>query len=166
MLSQTYADQQNLHVGDHVKVGDKKFKVVGIAAAPLGGHLIRHLRPARASCRSSPTIRVESTSFRCGPTARIEVGSVASAIKQTFNGSQVTTAQDLAKQVSGSLVDAKNLSVKLGTALAIVALAAAFLIATPADPRLGQQAHPRDRNAQGARLAPVAGRSARSAASR
>ena len=42
----------------------------------------------------------------------------------------MTTAQDLANRVSGSLVDAKNLSNKLGTALAIVALGAAFLIAT------------------------------------
>jgi ABC-type antimicrobial peptide transport system permease subunit len=41
----------------------------------------------------------------------------------------VTTAEELADRVSGSLVDAKNLSGKLGTALAIVGLAAAFLIA-------------------------------------
>jgi ABC-type antimicrobial peptide transport system permease subunit len=42
----------------------------------------------------------------------------------------VTTAKDLADRVGGSLVDAKNLSNDLGTALAIVALAAAFLIAS------------------------------------
>ena len=42
----------------------------------------------------------------------------------------MTTAKDLADRVSGSLVDAKNLSGKLGTALAIVALVAAFLIAS------------------------------------
>jgi ABC-type antimicrobial peptide transport system permease subunit len=55
---------------------------------------------------------------------------VAAAIRSDFNGSQTTTTQDLANQVSGSLVDAKNLSSKLGTALAIVALAAAFGIAS------------------------------------
>ncbi len=42
----------------------------------------------------------------------------------------MTTAQDLADRVSGSLVDAKNLAGKLGTALAIVGLLAAFLIAS------------------------------------
>jgi putative ABC transport system permease protein len=42
----------------------------------------------------------------------------------------VTTAEDLADQVSGSLVDAQDLSDKLGLALAIVALGAAFLIAS------------------------------------
>ena len=59
-----------------------------------------------------------------------DVEEVAANIKKSFPGSEVTTAQDLADRVSGSLVDAKNLSSKLGTALAIVALIAAFGIAT------------------------------------
>jgi len=42
----------------------------------------------------------------------------------------VTTAEDLTARVSGSLVDARSLSDRLGTALSIVALAAAFLIAS------------------------------------
>ena len=47
-----------------------------------------------------------------------------------MSGASVTTASDLADRVGGSLNDAKNLSGKLGTALTIVALVAAFLIAT------------------------------------
>jgi ABC-type antimicrobial peptide transport system permease subunit len=58
-----------------------------------------------------------------------QVESVAKRIRSDFTGAQVTTAKNLADRVSGSLVDAKNLSSKLGTALAIVALVAAFLIA-------------------------------------
>jgi ABC-type antimicrobial peptide transport system permease subunit len=42
----------------------------------------------------------------------------------------VTTAEDLADRVSGSLLDAKNLTDRLGTALEIVGLAAAVLIAS------------------------------------
>src|SRR5438552_3896500 len=55
--------------------------------------------------------------------------AVAAAIKRSFSGASVTTAKDLAARVSGSLVDAKNLTSKLGLALEIVGLAAAFLIA-------------------------------------
>ena len=44
-------------------------------------------------------------------------------------GADVVTAADLADRVGGSLQDADNLSSKLGTALAVVALLAAFLIA-------------------------------------
>ena len=50
--------------------------------------------------------------------------------RDTVDGASVTTAADLAERVSGTLVDAKNLPSKLGTALAIVALLAAFLIAS------------------------------------
>jgi len=63
-------------------------------------------------------------------TSSDRVGSVASAIKASFPGASVTTAEDLADRVSGSLVDAKNLTSKLGTALAVVGLLAAFLIAS------------------------------------
>ena len=129
VLSQTYADQENLSVGDHVKVGDKQFTVVGIASAPLGGTSSDVYVPLTILQKlSDHQGRINTLQVRA--TSADEVSSVASQIKQSFNGSQTTTAQDLANQVSGSLVDAKNLSASLGTALAIVALAAAFLIAS------------------------------------
>ena len=57
------------------------------------------------------------------------VDSVAASIKTTFKGSSVTTASDLANRVGGSLSDARSLSSKLGTALEILGLVAAVLIA-------------------------------------
>ena len=63
-------------------------------------------------------------------TSADNVTGVASAIRSSFSGSSVTTAEDLAKRVSGSLVDAKNLTKKLGAALELVGLLAAVLIAT------------------------------------
>jgi ABC-type antimicrobial peptide transport system permease subunit len=59
-----------------------------------------------------------------------DVAAVAAEIEQTIDGASVTTAADLADRVSGTLVDAKNLAGKLGTALMIVGLLAAFLIAS------------------------------------
>ena len=59
-----------------------------------------------------------------------DVAAVASRIEQTLDGASVTTAGDLADRVSGTLVDAKNLAGSLGTALMVVGLLAAFLIAT------------------------------------
>lgn len=129
VLSQTYADQQNLSVGDHVKVGDKQFEVVGIASAPLGGRSSDIYVPLRILQRlSDHEGRINTLQVRA--TSADQVSSVASQIENTFKGSQTTTAQDLADQVSGSLVDAKNLSSSLGTALAIVALVAAFGLAS------------------------------------
>jgi putative ABC transport system permease protein len=58
------------------------------------------------------------------------VDGLADRITRRLEGAQVVTAADLADRVGGSLADADDLSSKLGTALAIVALLAAFLIAT------------------------------------
>jgi ABC-type antimicrobial peptide transport system permease subunit len=58
------------------------------------------------------------------------VAGLAEEIEGQLQGAEVVTASDLADRVGGSLDDADNLSSKLGTALAIVALLAAFLIAT------------------------------------
>jgi ABC-type antimicrobial peptide transport system permease subunit len=63
-------------------------------------------------------------------TSADKVTQVASSIRSSFSGSSVTTAKDLADRVSGSLVDAKNLTKKLGTALELVGLLAAVLIAS------------------------------------
>jgi ABC-type antimicrobial peptide transport system permease subunit len=61
--------------------------------------------------------------------ATAAVDALSREIRDELPGADVVTASELADRVGGSLVDAENLSSKLGTALAIVALAAAFLIA-------------------------------------
>jgi ABC-type antimicrobial peptide transport system permease subunit len=129
VLSQTYADEHNLSVGDRVKVGDDDFKVVGVASAPLGGQSSDIYVPLKVLQRLSDREgRVNTLQVRADGSN--DVTSVAAAIRKDFSGSQTTTSQDLANRVSGSLVDAKNLSSKLGTALAVVALVAAFGIAS------------------------------------
>ncbi|MBM2824093.1 MAG: rane protein, partial [Thermoleophilia bacterium] len=59
-----------------------------------------------------------------------DVSAVAASIERTLDGASVTTAEDLADRVAGTLVDAKNLAGSLGTALVIVGLLSAFLIAS------------------------------------
>ncbi len=129
VLSQTYADQENVSVGGKVKVGGESFRVVGISKAPLGGESSDIYVPLRVLQKLSDRQgRINTLQVRA--TSADQVGSVASEIEHTFDGSQATTSQDLASRVSGSLLDAKNLSSKLGTALAVVALAAAVAIAS------------------------------------
>ena len=50
-------------------------------------------------------------------------------IETKFPNAQVASAKQVADQISGSLVDASNLSHRLGVALAILAALAAFLLA-------------------------------------
>jgi putative ABC transport system permease protein len=129
VLSVSYANDQNLGVGDHVTVKGHQFKVVGIANATVGGQSSDvYVQLGQLQGLSDHKGRVNVVDVRA--TSAGQVAAVSTRIKSSLNGANVTTAQDLANQVSGSLVDAKNLSSKLGTALAIVALAAAFGIAS------------------------------------
>jgi ABC-type antimicrobial peptide transport system permease subunit len=129
IVSVTHAEEEGIEVGESVDVGGKEFEVIGIADLPLGGE---------ASDVYVPLTQLQKLSDREGrinvlqvrATDSGQVASVASEIESTVKGSEVTTAQDLADRVSGSLVDAQDLSDKLGIALAIVALGAAFLIAS------------------------------------
>ena len=129
MISQNYAASESVGVGDEITVGKKDFKVVGIVKAPLGGESSDFYVPLQTLQKLSDREgRINVLQVRADSSDDVE--TVASEIESSFAGSDVTTAQDLADRVSGSLVDAKNLSSKLGAALAIVALLAAFGIAS------------------------------------
>jgi putative ABC transport system permease protein len=129
VLSTTFARRKGVGVGDSVNLGGKSFKVVGIAKPPLGGQASDvYVELGTLQKLADRKGRVNVLQVRANDSD--QVGGLSKRIEGTLAGAQVTTSKDLADRVSGSLVDAKNLSSKLGTALAIVALAAAFLIAS------------------------------------
>ena len=129
IVTTAYAEQNGIEPGDEVDVGGEKFDVVGLASAGLGGessdiyvHLSELQRLSDREHRAN-VVRVRAANSD-------QVAGVAAAIESDFRGSDVTTAQDLADQVTGSLSDAQDLSGTLGTALAAVALLGAILIAS------------------------------------
>ena len=129
VLDLGYARQNSIEVGDTTAIAGKKFEVVGLAAAPLGGD---------ASNVYVELGRLQELSDRDGRVNRIQVradssdavAGLAERIEVQLEGAEVVTAADLVDRVGGSLDDADDLSSRLGTALAIVALLAAFLTAT------------------------------------
>jgi ABC-type antimicrobial peptide transport system permease subunit len=129
ILNVSYARRKSLTVGDTITIGGKKFTVVGVANTPLGGQASDvYVKLAQLQKMSGREGRVNTVYVRS--TSADKVTQVASSIRSSFSGSSVTTAKDLADRVSGSLVDAKNLTKKLGTALELVGLLAAVLIAS------------------------------------
>jgi len=112
-----------------VTLDGKKFKVIGLADSPLGGQASDvYIKLSQLQKLSDREGRVNTVQVRADSSA--DVAAVEKAIKGTMTRASVTTAADLADRVGGSLADAKSLSSKLGTALTIVALVAAFLIAS------------------------------------
>jgi ABC-type antimicrobial peptide transport system permease subunit len=124
-----FARQKDIRVGDDVQVAGGEFKVVGLAGAPLGGDASDvYLELGRLQRLSDREGRVNRIQVRA--TSSEAVAGLARQIERSITGADVVTAADLADRVGGSLADADNLSSKLGTALAVVALLASFLIAT------------------------------------
>jgi ABC-type antimicrobial peptide transport system permease subunit len=129
ILNESYASREGLALGDTVKLGGKAFTVVGIAETPLGGQSSDvYVKLSQLQELSDRKGRVNTVYVRAESSD--DVTAVANAIEQSFDGASVTTAEDLAARVSGTLVDAKNLAGTLGTALALVGLLSAFLIAS------------------------------------
>jgi ABC-type antimicrobial peptide transport system permease subunit len=129
ILNISYARRKGIKLGGSVTLGGKKFTVIGFARTPLGGQASDvYVKLSQLQKLSGRTDRVNTVYVRA--TNSSQVAKVSAAIESSFDGASVTTANDLANRVSGSLVDAKNLTNKLGTALEIVGLLAAFLIAS------------------------------------
>jgi ABC-type antimicrobial peptide transport system permease subunit len=129
VLNTSYARRKNLSVGDTIKLKGKKFTVVGLARTPLGGQAADvYMKLAQLQSLSGRKGRVNVIYARATDTDSVSV--LASNIRHSFTGAQVTTSKDLADRIGGSLKDTKDLTSSLGKALEIVGLAAAFLIAS------------------------------------
>jgi ABC-type antimicrobial peptide transport system permease subunit len=129
ILNESYASRQGLAVGDTLTLGGKTFTVVGIAETPLGGQASDvYVQLSQLQALADRRGRINTVYVRADSSD--DVAAVAARIEETVDGASVTTAEDLAERVSGTLVDAKNLAGKLGTALMVVGLLSAFLIAS------------------------------------
>jgi len=129
ILNESYASRQGLAVGDTLTLGGKIFTVVGIAETPLGGQASDvYVQLSQLQALADRRGRINTVYVRADSSD--DVAPLASRIEETVDGASVTTAEDLAERVSGTLVDAKNLAGKLGTALMVVGLLSAFLIAS------------------------------------
>lgn len=129
ILNESYASREGLGVGDTVTLGGEKFTVVGIAETPLGGQSSDvYVKLEQLQKMSDRAGRVNTVYVRAESAG--QVAAISSKIESTIDGASVTTAKDLAARVTGTLKDAKNLAGSLGKALSIVALLAAFLIAS------------------------------------
>jgi ABC-type lipoprotein release transport system permease subunit len=129
VLDLGFASQNGIGVGDKTDVAGRELEVVGLASAPLGGDASNvYVELGRLQRLSDRKGRVNRIQVRADSSEA--VAGLAREIAGQIEGADVVTASDLVDRVGGSLEDADNLSSRLGAALAIVALLAAFLIAT------------------------------------
>jgi putative ABC transport system permease protein len=128
LLSTTYAAKHKLKVGSKLDLNGTSFAIVGLVNPPLGGQSADVYLPlAQLQTLASEKNLANVILVRASSSSK--VGTVEAEIKRALPQAQVASSKQIADKISGSLVDASNLSHDLGLVLSIVAAAAAFLLA-------------------------------------
>ena len=128
LVSTSYAKSQSLKVGSKLDLNGTRFRVVGLVQPPLGGQSADVYVPL-ARLQKLAGLSGQANVVLVRATSGSSVGSVQKAIQRALPGAQVASGKQVADRISGSLVNASNLSHSLGLALSILAAAAAFLLA-------------------------------------
>jgi ABC-type antimicrobial peptide transport system permease subunit len=128
LVSATYAARNSLKLGSKLDLNGTKFTVVGLVNPPLGGQGVDVYLPlAQLQKLSGQKDLVNVVLVRADDSE--SVAAVEKSIQTAYAQAEVASAKDVAGTISGSLVDAANLSHSLGLALSIVAAVGAFLLA-------------------------------------
>jgi putative ABC transport system permease protein len=129
LVAATYAAKEKLKVGSKLELNGKSFTVLGLVSPPLGGQTADVYLPLK----QLQTLAGEAGLANVVLVRADESSSVTSVQKEIENqlgpDAQVASASDVADTITGSLVNASNLSHSIGLVLEIVVAAAAFLLA-------------------------------------
>jgi ABC-type antimicrobial peptide transport system permease subunit len=128
LVTATYASRAKLGVGSTLDLNGTSFRVVGRVRAPLGGQTADVYVPL-GQLQKLASLKGQVNVALVRASNGQSVADVQQRIETTFSSAQVASARDVADSISGSLVDASNLSHRLGIALAVLAALTAFLIA-------------------------------------
>lgn len=131
VLDATYAEQQDLAVGDTITAGGKDLKIVGTVSSTTGEGVATasdaYLPLATAQTLADLADQVTDVYVQVGSAENVD--AVASAIEDELPDASVSTQSDLAEGVTGSLSTASDLIGTLGIWLSGIVLAAAFGLA-------------------------------------
>ena len=128
LVANSYANKNNLKVGSTIPINGQTFTVVGLVNPTLTGTTADIYFPlSTLQSLAGKAGRVTQVLVKTSSAANVD--KVAAEIQKLLPGAQVVTTKSLAQQITGSLGDAKKLSSRLGGALGVIVLAAAFIIA-------------------------------------
>jgi ABC-type antimicrobial peptide transport system permease subunit len=128
LVNTAYASKKSIKVGATLPINGTSYKVVGLVNPTLTGNTadIYFSLPTLQKV-ASKTGRVNAILVRANSAS--EVDKVAADIRRLLPGAQVVTTKSLADNVTGSLHNAQQVASRLGGALALIVLIAAFVIA-------------------------------------
>ncbi|MGD1035148.1 MAG: FtsX-like permease family protein, partial [Candidatus Dormibacteria bacterium] len=127
LVSSSYASQNSLKAGSTVTIAGTGFTVVGLVTVTETDGADVYIPLSEAQSLSTDTGDVNTIYVTATDSAAIS--TVQSEIEKLIPSATVTTASDLASNVSGSLSTASTLANTLGTWLSVLVLLAAFVLA-------------------------------------
>ena len=128
LVNVAYANSKSLKVGSAIPINGTNHTVVGLVSPTLTGSTADIYFPlATLQKLASKDGRVTQVLVKASSAKSL--ATVAAEINKVLPGADIVTTKALADQVTGSLTDAHNLANRLGGALAVVVLLAAFSIA-------------------------------------
>jgi ABC-type antimicrobial peptide transport system permease subunit len=130
VLDSAYATTAELAVSDTLSIGGTDFEIVGLVASTSSeattiGNVYIPLDVAQALAGLDGLV----TTVYVQADDASQVSDLADAIAEAVPDATVSTQEDLASSVSGSLSTASDLVGNLGTWLSVIVLAAAFVLA-------------------------------------
>src|ERR1035437_6686465 len=128
LVDSSYAKQNSLKAGSPVVIAGGTFKVLGVVSlSPEASSADVYVPLSEAQKLASDTSKVNTIYVKADSSS--DISKVQAEIQNLMPKVTVTTAQDLANQVSGSLSTAASLADSLGIWLAAAVLLAAFVLA-------------------------------------
>jgi ABC-type lipoprotein release transport system permease subunit len=127
IINKSYADKNGNKVGDKITLGKKELTVIGIVDPKLYTNTadlylpLSDLQNIAERTDRVNIILIKSTNAK-------SVADTSKTLESLFEGVKITNAEDTAKQVSGSLVNASNLVNKFIGLASILVIVAAFII--------------------------------------
>jgi ABC-type antimicrobial peptide transport system permease subunit len=128
LLNVAYANARSLDVGSTLPINGTDYEVVGLVSPTLTGSTADVYFPL-ATLQELAGKQGRVTQVLVKADSAGSVDAVAAAVAKLLPGAEVVTTKALSDQVTGSLKDARQLADRLGGALAVIVLAAAFVIA-------------------------------------
>ena len=128
LVATSYAARKSLQVGSKLDLNGTVFTVVGLVDPPLGGQSADVYLPlAQLQKLAGQENLVNVVLVRADDSA--SVAAVEDRILAAYEQAEVASAKQVAGTITGSLVDAADLSRSLGLALSVIGALAAFLLA-------------------------------------
>jgi ABC-type antimicrobial peptide transport system permease subunit len=128
LLNAAYANKNKVTTGSTLTINGATYTVVGIVNPTLAGTTADVYFPLKTlQALAGKEDRVTQVLVKVSDASKVD--AVAAAIRKQLPGAEVVTSKSLAAQVTGSLSDARKLADRLGGALGVIVLTAAFVIA-------------------------------------